>query len=79
MQIKNILTSIGKKPTIEQLAQDELYDAQVKLMQAQNALEWAQANVDYQTNRVARLKKQISVEALLNTSKPDAKTNTKSS
>ncbi len=79
MQIKNLLTSISKKPTIEQLAQDELYDAQVKLMQAQNSLEWAQANVDYQTNRVARLKKQISVEALLNTSKPEAKTNTKSS
>lgn len=65
MNFKNALTSISKKPTIEQLAQDELYDAQVKLMQAQTALDWAQANVDYQTNRVARLKKQISVESLL--------------
>lgn len=43
------------KPSIEELRARELYEARRQLMEAQTALEYAQAIVDYNMRRVARL------------------------
>lgn len=51
------LKNLFSKPTVQSVAQDELYEAERKLMEAQTGLEYAHAMVDYHTNRVARLKK----------------------
>lgn len=48
---------VFSKPTIKTVAQEGLYDAEIELLKAQAALEWAQSHVEFQTNRVARLKK----------------------
>lgn len=45
------------KPSIKVIAQEVLYDAEVELLKAQAALEWAQSHAEFQTIRVARLKK----------------------
>lgn len=44
------------KPSVLDTAKAELYEAQQKLMEAQTGLEYAAAMVEYNTNRVARLK-----------------------
>ena len=54
LKFKDMFT--GRKPTIEELARNELYDCEISLMAALADLERAKANVDYLTNRVARLK-----------------------
>lgn len=54
-QIKHKL--FGIVPTIDSIVSDELYEAEVALLEAQSGVEWAKANVEYQSNRVARLKK----------------------
>lgn len=41
------------------LVSQELYEAERKLLEAFTNLEWAQSNLEYQTNRVARLKQYI--------------------
>ena len=43
--------------------EDELYDAQTKLLKAQSGVEWAQACVTYESNRVARLKSKLDATA----------------
>ena len=50
-------TFFGIVQPLDQLVSDELYEAEVALLQAQSGVEWAKANVEYQTNRVARLTK----------------------
>ena len=50
-------TFFGIVEPIEQIVSDELYEAEVALLQAQSGVEWAKANVEYQTNRVLRLTK----------------------
>ena len=47
------------KPSIKVIAQEVLYDAEIELLKAHNALEWAQSHAEFQTIRVARLKKYI--------------------
>ena len=48
---------IFAKPTLKKVAQEVLYDAEIELLKAHAALEWAQSHAEFQTNRVARLKK----------------------
>ena len=55
LKLKDMFT--GRKPTIQELAREELYNCEVALLQALADLERAQSNVDYLTNRVARLNK----------------------
>lgn len=43
--------------------EDELYEAETKLLKAQSAVEWATANVTYESNRVARLKSKLNTSA----------------
>ena len=62
LKFKNMFT--GRKPTIQELAREELYNCEVALLQALADLERAQSNVDYLTNRVARLK-QVNREQLI--------------
>ena len=54
-QIKHKLFGIVEP--IDTIVNDELYEAEVALLQAQSGVEWAIANVEYQTNRVLRLTK----------------------
>lgn len=54
LKLKDMFTS--RKPTIQELAQSELYDCEVALLAALADLERAKSNVDYLTSRVARLK-----------------------
>jgi hypothetical protein len=54
-QIKHKLFGIVQP--IDSIVNDELYEAEVALLEAQSGVEWAKANVEYQSNRVARLKK----------------------
>lgn len=56
------LKDLFSKPTVTAVAQDELYEAERKLMEAQTGLEYAHAMVDYHTNRVARLKKLLDAQ-----------------
>ena len=65
-------TFFGIVEPIEQIVSDELYEAEVALLQAQSGVEWAKANVEYQTNRVARLTKYKATKKL----EEDAKTYT---
>lgn len=58
MKIKNPFS----KPTVNDTANLELYEAQVRLLEAQSALEYASAMVTYHSNRVARLKAIIAPE-----------------
>jgi hypothetical protein len=37
--------------------EEELYEAEIKLLKAQSAVEWANANVTYESSRVSRLTK----------------------
>lgn len=62
LKFKDMFT--GRKPTIQELAREELYNCEVALLQALADLERAQSNVDYLTNRVARLK-QVNREQLI--------------
>lgn len=62
LKLKDMFT--GRKPTIQELAYEELYNCEVALLQALADLERAQSNVDYLTNRVARLK-QVNREQLI--------------
>ncbi len=55
LKLKDIFN--GRKPTINEIASSELYECQIALLSALADLEKAQANVDYLTNRVARLLK----------------------
>ena len=66
MKLFNI--EIGRKVTIQSLAEEELYEAERKLMEAQTGVEWAQSQVEYQSNRVARLRKQIAANKIANES-----------
>ena len=50
------------KPSVSDLASQELYEAQSRLLEAQSALEYAAAMVEYNTNRVARLKALVAPE-----------------
>jgi hypothetical protein len=54
LKLKDVFSS--RKPTIEQLAEHELYECEVALLAALADLERASSNVDYLTNRVARLR-----------------------
>ena len=63
------LAQFGKRISIETLMSDELYEAEKALLDAQTGLEWAQSQVEYNTNRVARLKKQIAANRILEESK----------
>lgn len=47
------------KPTPLKLAQDELEEAKRKLLEAETALEWSQANVTYNKSRIERLTARI--------------------
>lgn len=53
----------GKPIPLRQLMEEELYEAETKLLKAQSAVEWATANVTYETNRVARLKSILNATA----------------
>lgn len=46
----------GQKTPLTSLVEDELYEAETQLLKAQSAVEWANANVTYETARVARLR-----------------------
>ena len=48
-----------KRPDIERAIQDELYEAQRKLLSAETALEYATSEVAYQTSRIKRLERMI--------------------
>lgn len=54
MKLKDVFSS--RKPTIQELAEHELYDCEVALLASLADLERAKSNVDYLTNRVARLR-----------------------
>lgn len=54
LKLKDMFTN--RKPTITELAEHELYDCEVALLAALADLERAKSNVDYLTNRVARLR-----------------------
>jgi hypothetical protein len=56
-QIKNIFGR--RRPTALSVASEELYMAELKLLEAQTAQEWAQSNVEYQLHRIARLRQFI--------------------
>lgn len=62
LKFKDMFT--GRKPSIQDLAREELYNCEVALLAALADLERAQSNVDYLTNRVARLK-QVNREQLI--------------
>ena len=49
----------GQKTPLTSLIEDELYEAETQLLKAQSAVEWANANVTYETARVARLKAKL--------------------
>lgn len=55
LKLKDMFT--GRKPTVRELAVAELYECEVALLAALADLERAQSNVDYLTNRVARLRR----------------------
>lgn len=44
------------RPKLLKIAQDELYEAERKLLEAQTGLEWAQSQVTYRTGQAARLR-----------------------
>lgn len=47
------------KPSADMLALEELEEARRQLLLSHTALEWAQANVEYNTKRVARLEQRV--------------------
>ncbi|MGB4448700.1 MAG: hypothetical protein WBI92_11765 [Cloacibacterium sp.] len=53
---KDFRKTFGRQ-AIQDVAQEELYEAEKALLAAQTKLEYAQANVDAHAARVARLKK----------------------
>jgi hypothetical protein len=56
---RNFIVNGFTKPVLTDLVSQELYEAERKLLEAFTNLEWAQSNLEYQTNRVARLKQYI--------------------
>lgn len=52
-----------KRESITKVVETELYEAERKLLEAQTLLEYYKAQVDFQTNRVARLKKTLNANA----------------
>jgi hypothetical protein len=69
LKLKDLFT--GRKPTVSELATSELYECEVALLAALANLEHAQSNVDYLTNRVARLRR----NAILSNNKTEPKLN----
>jgi hypothetical protein len=55
--IKNLFGR--RRPTATSVAEEELYVSQLKLLEAQTALEWARSNVEYQQSRITRLRQFI--------------------
>ena len=56
------ILNIFGRPTAEQLAARELAEARIQLLGAQSAAEFAQASVQYNQQRVARLEAMLSKE-----------------
>lgn len=48
-----------RRPTATSVAEEELYLSEIKLLEAQTALEWARSNVEYQQSRITRLRQFI--------------------
>lgn len=48
-----------RRPTATSVAEEELYISEIKLLEAQTALEWARSNVEYQQSRITRLRQFI--------------------
>ena len=55
MNIIKDFTSTFRKPSAEVLALQELEEAKRALLEAQTGMEWAKAQVQYNTDRIARL------------------------
>ncbi len=52
---KKVLSTPDWKAVVEQ----EVCEAELKLLEAETALDWAQAECDYQYNRIERLKNKL--------------------
>jgi hypothetical protein len=50
---------ITTPPDWKEVVEQELKGAQLKLLEAETALDWAQAECDYQYNRIERLKNKL--------------------
>jgi len=59
---KNFIVNGFNKPMLSDLVSQELYEAERKLLEAFTNVEWAQSNLEYQTNRVARLKQYLTMQ-----------------
>lgn len=57
---KNLMDILlNRKTPINKMVMEELYQAQVSLLNAQSALEYTQAQIDYQEKRVKRLQQYL--------------------
>lgn len=50
------------RPKLLKIAQDELYEAERKLLEAQTGLEWARPQVAYRTAQVERLRAYVAAK-----------------
>lgn len=60
------LVRLWRPPTPEELARQQLADARLRLLEAQDAVEFAQSIADYHRTRIARLESLVPSETPAN-------------